>query len=500
VACGVDTPTAPARPRPVPGVPAVIDLSAVPGVGTHGGSATLTARVMDALAGPVKDAVVTFTSDTGTLSAATATTDETGHAATQLTASPGAVKVTAAVGTLRSPDTLVVVQPLATPPTPTPTPPPTDPTDPGAAIALTLSNTGGTPAFPTTFTLGVRNAVTPFKVTWAFGDGAIVETASASATHQYTATGTFSASATVRDALGRSASATTSVAIGAIPPTPTPTPTPPTPLTVTVASSKTTLTAGQSATLTATVTGSATPATSYVWDCTGDGIVDATTSTNTTTCTYATAGVVTSYVSVTNGTSSGSGSVTLTIDPAPAPAYSVSLSAAPATVVVGSTSTLTATVTTQNGAPAPTSFAWDCDGNGTTDATTGTNTNVCTYATVGSVTPKVTATGGTVSGSATTTVTVTAVPPPVVSVNCAQVGATLTAHCVVSATLNGTAVPSGSITSVTWDFGDASSATTATNSTDHTYGGPSPYQVLVSNVTVTGSAAKGSGSTSVTIK
>jgi PKD repeat protein len=119
----------------------------------------------------------------------------------------------------------------------------------------------------------------------------------------------------------------------------------------------------------------------------------------------------------------------VTVNAAPAQTYTVTLNAAPATVIVGGTSTLTATVTPNNGAPTPTSFAWDCDGNGTTDATTATNTKVCTYPAVGSFTAKVTATGGTVTGSATTGVTVnlpTLTASLAASATTVPVGATIT--------------------------------------------------------------------------
>jgi hypothetical protein len=158
----------------------------------------------------------------------------------------------------------------------------------------------------------------------------------------------------------------------------------------------------------------------------------------------------------------------------------------------------------------PTSYTFDCDGNGTIDATViapAPATTVCTYPTIGNFTAKVTATSSTNTVSATTRITVTAAPPPapdptpVVTVSCAQQTAPpVTAHCVVSATLSGSPVPSGNITGATWDFGGAGVTTASGNEGDHTYTGPATYQVLVSNVTVTGTSKKGTGSTSVDIK
>jgi hypothetical protein len=103
--------------------------------------------------------------------------------------------------------------------------------------------------------------------------------------------------------------------------------------------------------------------------------------------------------------------------PAPVQGYTVTLVAAPTSVLVNTPTTLTATANPQNGAPAVTSYDWDCNGDGTPETTnTVSNISTCTYATSGSMQPKVTVTGGTVKGSGTTSVTVAAAAPLFVSI------------------------------------------------------------------------------------
>jgi hypothetical protein len=54
-----------ADPLPAHGTPAKIELSATSGVGEHGGTATVTARVLDAYSLLLPDVSVTFSADTG---------------------------------------------------------------------------------------------------------------------------------------------------------------------------------------------------------------------------------------------------------------------------------------------------------------------------------------------------------------------------------------------------------------------------------------------------
>ena len=121
----------------------------------------------------------------------------------------------------------------------------------------------------------------------------------------------------------------------------------------------------------------------------------------------------------TNGRTASAGT-TATVTGAPTttsipviPGYTVTLAAAPTSVVINGTATLTATVVPVNSPPSVTSYAWDCNNDGTIEATTTApvNTNICTYTSAGPITSKVTVTGGAVTGSGTTTVTVAAAPP-----------------------------------------------------------------------------------------
>jgi len=276
--------------------------------------------------------------------------------------------------------------------------------------------------------------------------------------------------------------------------------------TVTLAASLTSVPAGGSATLTATVTAvnGAPPATSFAWDCDGNGTPDATTTapTNTQVCTYPTVGTTTSKVKVTGGAVTGNGTTTVTVTELPPPSYTVSLAATPSSVSVGGSATLVATVTRVNGAPAATSFAWDCDGTGTTIVTNGNNTQPCTYSTAGTTTSKVTVTGGSVTGNATTAVTVNIVGAPVITVNCgtATLGATPPANrttCNVSATLGGTPIQANLITITAWGWGDNTAGATGTGaviqSTTYTAtSGAGGYHVVVS-ATVPGGSGAGIG-------
>jgi PKD repeat protein len=160
--------------------------------------------------------------------------------------------------------------------------------------------------------------------------------------------------------------------------------------------------------------------TSYAWDF-GDANT-AQTTTSSTTHLYAAVGSYNASVKVIDSLGRSATSLAVAVvsavpvppspAPPPPPSYTVVLTASPTTVVIGASSTLTAMVTLLNGAPAPTSYAWDCDGNGTTDFTTAININTqpCAYPLAGTITSKVTVTGGSVTGTASTSVTVTAPP------------------------------------------------------------------------------------------
>jgi PKD repeat protein len=220
-------------------------------------------------------------------------------------------------------------------------------------------------------------------------------------------------------------------------------------------------------------------------------------------CTYATAGTFTASVRVTGGTAIGSATTSVTVTAAPVASYTVALAASPATIAAGGSTTLTATITRVNGAPPPTSWSWDCDTNTPSTDFTSAITATCTYPTTGIFIAKVTATNGSITGSATVDVNVTAAvaPTPVVTVHCAQpVPPALTVNCNVTATLNGATVGSGGIVAANWDFGDQVPTTSLTNASTHTYAAPNTYTVLVTNVSVPGTTVKGTGFVSVSVQ
>ena len=453
-------------------------------------------RVMDAFAAPVKGATIALAATSGTVSPSTLSSDENGRGTALLVAQPGNVRLTATVdGTTLSNSTNVAIQqtppgpPNPQPPPPSPNPQPPDPTGP---LTVTINATPQPVGLPTGFGLATQSLS---QAVWTFGDGA-TETSGASTSHVYQNAGTYTVSVTVTDTRGRTASASTTINIPSTAPAPQPT------YLVTLAASPATVTVGGTSTLTATARpdNNAPAPASFAWDCNGDGITDFNTATNSQVCTYPGLGTITSRVTVTGGTATGTAQTTVTVNPTLPPSYTVTLSASPTSVTAGNTSTLTATVMLNNGAPAVANYAWDCDGDGTTDATSTAplNTNACLYPIAGSFTARVTATGGAVSGSGTTKVTVNPHPTPVVTVSCGQ-GAPLTANCVVSATLNGAPVPSSTISHVDWDWGDSKTSTTASNVGSHPYGVPNPYTIMVSNVTMSGTTQKGTGSTTITI-
>jgi PKD repeat protein len=400
VGCGVEPPTAPASVLPKAGEPATIELSATPGIGEKGGTATITARVLDGLFTAVPNATVTFAADAGQLASQAAQTDDKGIATTTLTASPGAVKVTAIAGSIHAPAATVAIQPVSTTSTPPPSiPPPPVPTPPETPLTATLFVTPAAAGADTRLSVATGPIV---SAVWTFGDNTpstttiVTPTSPATTTHRY-AVGPYTASVTVTDARGRTASDAKSFTIGI-----------------------------------------ALPA-----------------------------------------------------------SYTVALSAT--LVVAGGSSTLTATVTQLNGAPAVTSWAWDCDNNGTIDATSA-NTASCTYLTEGPVTARVTVTGGAITGTATTSLTVAA-QSPIVTVNCAQQATpALTVECNVSATLGGANVNTTDITHVDWDWADTTTTASPNALGTHTYLSANTRTIVARNVTITGTTAKGSGSATVTVQ
>jgi hypothetical protein len=226
---------------------------------------TITATVVDANSNGVPGATVLFSSDQGSLSTVTATTNANGQATTQLTTSQAAT-VTATVGAKSG---SVKVSVYASP-TITITPP----ISPTALVAatFTLTVTPGTGAAAIT------------DVTIDFGDGAAGSTVDLGAvsgtlnvSHAYANPGQYTFTATVKDGSGQTVSASTPVTVYAA-----------VPFTLTVAAAPSTAVAGVTLVVfTATPNAGAPSVASYLWNF-GDGSAQVSTTSPFTSYTYPT--------------------------------------------------------------------------------------------------------------------------------------------------------------------------------------------------------------------
>jgi len=263
-------------------------------VPSTGGSSQITATVFDAAGNPLPNITVFFSTDAGSVSSASATTDGAGRAATTLTTTRKA-NVTATVGgsggtggtTTDQRSTTVVVD--------------------VNVLSVTLkcqAGTTGTAAAgctqavgsPVIFTIdrtttGTTNSAIA-SATLDFGDGTStnigpIPGASTTVTHTYQSTGTFTATLRATDVTGETITLTNTVIINR------------TPLNVTLSASSTSVAGvGATTTFTATVTptGEANAIESYTWDF-GDGTT-ITTSGNVTTHVYTSNGVKKASVTV----------------------------------------------------------------------------------------------------------------------------------------------------------------------------------------------------------
>lgn len=245
-----------------------VALTASPqSLGSGGGSSTIAAAVTDDGGAPVSGVPVSFSTDQGTLSSATVTTDGTGTATTLLTTTATAT-VTASAGSATAVTTKVNV---------------------GARIAPTIvadpaATTAGTPVkFTITTATGanVRDAVV------SFGDGGSQDLGgigtTASTTHAYTRVGQFNARVTATDATGASEFAVTTVTIGS--------------LSVSLAANPNPVTVGNPTVLTATVpTGTQIVSYTFTFD---DGTQAVTTASNTISHTFTQRGTHTVRVTAT---------------------------------------------------------------------------------------------------------------------------------------------------------------------------------------------------------
>ncbi len=195
-----------------------------------GGSATISATVLDINGNPLPFAPVTFTTTSGALSSSVVTSDTGGNAQTVLTTFAAAT-VTASVGAQGS--TGGGTSPGTG--SPTPTPAPSSGTASGsvtvgiAAAATLLITPPATPpsaGLPASFTFAVTaaaqngSAIKNVSVSW--GDGTPLQslgaiTGSAVVSHVFKSDGSFTITATLTDAAGNSTFVSTSVTVVPVP-------------------------------------------------------------------------------------------------------------------------------------------------------------------------------------------------------------------------------------------------------------------------------------------
>jgi PKD repeat protein len=235
-------------------------------VPSAGGQVTLTATVTGLNGRLLQGIPVTFSASRGTLSSSSATTDASGTATVTLTTSSD-TSVTATAGSKTSTPATTITALVA-------------PAVSLACAAGSANCSSVTPGQTVTFTAS-RTSGTIVTSTLDFGDGSSIDlgplSGSSNVPHVYNQTGTFTARLTARDANGETSSAVQIVQVLAA-------------ATVNLVLSNAGLT------VTATATPSV-PATQYVW--TFESGQTQTTTANTASFTYATAGLKTVTVTVT---------------------------------------------------------------------------------------------------------------------------------------------------------------------------------------------------------
>lgn len=244
------------------------------------------------------------------------------------------------------------------------------------------------------------------------------------------------------------------------------------------------------------VTGAPIPAiVKYAWDVNGDRLPDR--SEASPTATYTTAGPVSVDLEV-HTADNRAVQTQLLLNVGAEPALTATLAAAPSSAVLGQTITLTATAT-PTGNVGILSYDWDVDGNGSIDQTTAANTTTTSYATIGTKSPKVTATGS--RGGTATATTALEVTAPALTISeliasgPVTVGAPVTFKATVSAASG--AVPA--TLTFTWDYGNGSEVITGPNpqSVNHIYGVAGQYTVTVTATAPDGRSATGTISVTV---
>ena len=406
---------------------------------------------------------------------------------------------------------IVGTLPCQIPPAPQPAPKPAGPSSFAVSGGVTDGFSHGVlPNITITLSTGAKT-ITDAKGRYAFadvpkGDGQLT----AAATGYVTQAQSFSlsADASIDIVLQRVGGSTSSPSPSPSPtpspsPNPTPTPSPSSTALSVILNSPGTLTAGTGATLRFSMTPIGAIVSTADWTF-GDGTT-ASGTTQSMAHTFTSAGTYTVSVAVKDTQSrTATSQISVTVNAAqaaPGASYSMFVSASPAAILTGGSSLLTATVTANNGAPSPTSYTWDCAGDGSANVTNASSTHTCVYAVGGHfVYSRVTATGGSVSATIQAPVAVSVFP--VITVSCtANVHLGSASTCSITATVDGSAVTSASITSVDWNFGDGTTVTVANSNVSpaHTYAS-SGAKTVTATATVNTTSGTGTGSVSTTIQ
>lgn len=243
-----------------------------------GGSAVISARVLNTSGSPLSGVPVTFTADNGTLSTSTSITDGAGVASVTLSTSRE-TKVTATVSGDVKADVTVKVNPRI-------------------GITITPPTTSPTAGLASTFTISVATTANVQNVRVEWGDatstnlGAV--SGSTNVSHTYRDEGNFNVTATAVDASGEQASVSTGVQV-----------LPQQPPSVTITASNNNPHLGETVTLTASVSGASSTILGYQWDLGGSTATPATATTTSNRVTVSWGAIGTKVITVTVNQSAG---------------------------------------------------------------------------------------------------------------------------------------------------------------------------------------------------
>ena len=216
-------------------------------LGPAGGTATIQARVEDVSGSGVPGVPVSFSTDAGSLSSSSATTDASGTASVTVTTAR-VTKVTANVAGKTAEVTIAL--------------------NPRTGVTLAGPTTPVAAGVPATFTVGVGSAAPAPNirdVTISFGDGASQSlgaiSGNTSIQHTYEEAGTYTVRATATEASGFTEQVSTSITI---------LPAQPPAVTITAAPNNPGI--GETVSFTATVSGQTSTVTDYFWDFGNDSV------------------------------------------------------------------------------------------------------------------------------------------------------------------------------------------------------------------------------------